>query len=131
MLLMFFNLIKSTSVVLSLALGAPSFADAPNPNASLIAAVVVIAGADEPVEVWINTREEWNTRQALTDSYDNQTRALVDNVTQTLNLCNLAESSYSPCRQDRGAEELIEQLEALGVEVPADFQSWAQSEANR
>lgn len=129
--LMFRKLCHSTFIVLSIFLSTTIIASSSNPYESLIAAVVVIEEADEPIEVWINTREEWLTRGALIDNYDDKNRVLVEQITEKLNLCNLAESSYSPCRSNRSVEELSKQLKDAGVEIPEDFQSWAQSEAIR
>lgn len=101
-------------------------------NSEFIAAVVKTS--EGQLEVWLNTRQEWKERGALTDSYveDGQMER-ADQITEQANLCNLMESTYEPCEsyQDipqRTQKEIMRELEALGVEVARDFQQWAQAE---
>lgn len=94
----------------------------------------VVKNSEGQLEVWLNTRDEWNERGALTDSYveDGQMER-ADQITEQANLCNLAESTYEPCEsyQDipqRTQKEIMRELQALGVEIEPEFQAWAQAE---
>lgn len=124
------------SILLTLAMLPQAQANKPSkPKRGLsefIAAVVKTSEGN--LEVWLNTRDVWEEKGALTDSYVEEGQMeRADALTEEANLCNLMESTYEPCEtgQDipqRSQKQLMRELEALGVEIEPEFQKWAQEE---
>lgn len=112
--LVFFTLVSST------AFGACNLQ-----KSHLIAAVIK---SDSGIEVWINTRKHWNSRKSLIDSYSENDAKLVDQITDKVSLCNLAESTYEPCIAGRSISKISNELKAVCVNVDPAFQRWAQAE---
>lgn len=94
-------------------------------KSKLIAAVVEYEGY---ILVFINTRSEWTSAHRLTDSYTEKEQLLVDQITDKLNLCNLEESTFEPCKEGRSVADLKQQLENSGVEVEPSFEQWITQE---
>ena len=124
------------SILLTLAMLPQAQANKPSkPKRGLsefIAAVVKTSEGN--LEVWLNTRDVWEEKGALTDSYVEEGQMeRADALTEEANLCNLMESTYEPCETGQGIpqrsqKQLMRELEALGVEIEPEFQKWAQEE---
>lgn len=97
-------------------------------KSQLIAAVLEIDGN---FEIWINTRDNWNTRGSLVGSYTEEEQILIEQVTDKTNLCNLAESQYEPCRPGRTKAQIVTELTLAGVPIDPGFQQWAEDELKR
>lgn len=90
--------------------------------------LAAVLDVDGNIEVWINTRENWDARGALVDSYTEAEAEKVDIITDAVKLCNLAESQYEPCRDGRTVSQIKAELKKACVEVDSDFQVWAEAE---
>ncbi len=97
-----------------------------DPNSKYIAAVLE---SGEGVEIWINTRKHWELKQSLIDGYETeQDWQEVNEITDKLSLCTLADAQFEPCRNDRSIEELEKGLLSQGVMLPEEFKIWAEGE---
>lgn len=98
-----------------------------DPNSKLIGAVVEVEGQ---FEIFINSRQVWQTEQRLTDGYSEEERELVEAVISRLRLCNLMESTYEPCRSTdyENIREIKTALMKAGVMVEKDFQLFMENQ---
>lgn len=103
----------------------PVMAGCADNNSEFIAAVLDVEGS---IEVWINTREHWNKNGSLVDSYSRSEATKVNDIIDSVNLCNLAESQYSDCGHERSVKQLKQELEQACVQIDPEFQRWAEDE---
>lgn len=92
--------------------------------------IYAVSEREGSLEVYINTLQVWKVEKRLTDSYSEEDQALVDDVTNIANLCNLMESTYEPC-QPISKKDLIAKLEALkskGLKFDDGFQKFINRE---
>jgi len=106
-------------------LSTPVSAGCADSKSEFLAAVLDVEGR---IEVWINTRENWDARGALVDSYSESEAEKVDKITDAVKLCNLAESQYEPCREGRSVSQIKAELKRACVQIDSDFQTWAEAE---
>ncbi|MBT4763087.1 MAG: hypothetical protein HOO06_15450 [Bdellovibrionaceae bacterium] len=93
-------------------------------NSEFIYAVIDYEGS---YEFLINTMDEWELNQRLTDNYSIEERNYLRPILTEAGLCELAESSYSLCIQQDGAlEKAKEVLASYGIGNLAEFQNWAE-----
>jgi len=93
--------------------------------------IAAVIESENEIEVWINTRAHWMSEGALTDSYSSKESRSVDKITDVLNLCNLAESTYSPCGEGRSIKQIKKDLESVCVQIQPEFQTWAEKEIKK
>jgi hypothetical protein len=94
---------------------------------------ILIAGVVEQdglIQIFINSREVWQTDHTLVDSYSDEEMVLVDEITDKLNLCNLMESTYEPCKEGRTPHQIRAELNSIGVEVNPQFEAWITKEVS-
>ncbi len=105
------------------------------------AAVIYADENKETMEVWLNTKEAWQEKGALTDGYYGEDNDVAEKIVDAVRLCNLAESQYEACKQGRTMDQIKTDLAAVGVEVRMEectsqdnetsFQCWAQEEIKK
>lgn len=71
-------------------------------------------GGDEDLLIWIGTKSEWDKSKQLSDSYSDEEREIISQISEKLNIYESTECCFCSENEEETPETIIEKLISIG-----------------